>query len=263
MRVRQITQDDAHIICTPEQISDEICSILKFTTKILKDFGLKECYYYLSTKPEKSIGEEKMWKKAENSLKYALKKLNLKYKTDVGGGAFYGPKIDIKIKDSLQREWQCTTIQFDFNLPERFDMFFIGKDGKKQRPLMIHRALLGALERFIGLLLEYYGGNLPLWLSPVQAWLIPINDKHKKYSQVIGKLLAEEKIRFEIKDGNETVSKKIREGEIQKIPYLLVVGDKEIKANSVAVRERGKKEIRTMRLAKFIEKVKMEIESKK
>ncbi len=261
-RVRQITQDDAHIICTPDQVSDEICSIIKLTHKILKNFGLKEYYIYLSTKPEKSVGNPKMWIKAENSLKYALKKLNLEYKTDIGGGAFYGPKIDIKIKDSLGREWQCTTIQFDFNLPERFDMNYIDQNGKKERPFMVHRALLGALERFIGVLLEYYGGNLPLWLSPVQAWLIPISSKHERYTEKIGKELKEAGLRVEIKNDNDTVSKKIRGGEIQKIPYLLVVGDKEMKAKQVRVRSKNK-DLGMMKLDKFVKKVKIEVEKKR
>ncbi len=262
VRVRQITQDDAHIICAPDQILTEICSILKLTKKIFSDFGLKEYNVYLSTKPEKYIGDQKIWKKAESSLIYALKKLNLKYETDSGGGAFYGPKIDIKIKDSLGREWQCTTVQFDFNLPERFDMAYIDQKGEKQRPLMIHRALLGALERFIGVLLEHYGGNLPLWLSPVQAWLIPIGSRHEKYANKIGEELKEKGLRIELKNDNDTVSKKIREGEIQKIPYLLIVGDKEIKAKSVAVRERGKGNIGMMKLSKFLKKAKIEIERK-
>jgi threonyl-tRNA synthetase len=261
-RVRQITQDDAHIICTSGQVADEICSILKLTKKILDKFGLKERYVYLSTRPEKSIGDEKMWRKAENSLIYALDKLKLKYKTDVGGGAFYGPKIDIKIKDSLQREWQCTTIQFDFNLPERFDMSFINQRGEKERPLMIHRALLGALERFIGVLLEYHGGNLPLWLSPVQAWIIPIGSAHGKYAEKIGAELLESGWRVEVKTENETVSKKIRNGEIQKIPYLLVVGDKEIKTKSVRVRRRGQRDLGMVKIDEFLKKAKKEIENK-
>lgn len=263
VRVRQITQDDAHIICAPDQVSTEICSILKLTVKILKSFGLKEYDIYLSTRPEKCIGDQKMWKKAENSLIYALKKLNLKYKTDPGGGAFYGPKIDIKIKDSLGREWQCTTIQFDFNLPERFNMTYIDQKSKKQRPLMIHRALLGALERFIGVLLEYYGGNLPVWLSPVQGWIIPIGSRHEKYANKVGEELKREGLRIEIKNENETVSKKIRDGELQKIPYMLVVGDREMKLKSVRVRERQKGDIGAIKLKKFIEKLKSEILTKK
>jgi len=257
IRVRGFTQDDAHIFCTPDQLSPELLSILKLTKKILKDFGFKEFKIYLSTRPEKYVGTPKIWEKAENSLKYTLEKLKLEYETDKGGGAFYGPKIDIKIKDAIGREWQCTTIQVDFNLPQRFNMDFINQKGKKERPIMIHRALLGALERFIGVLLEYYGGNLPLWLSPVQVWVIPIGDRHADYANRISKTLGgknEGKLRVELKNENETVSKKIREGEIQKIPYLLVVGDNEIKADSVRVRERGKGDIGMMKLNKFLEK---------
>ncbi len=259
IRVRGFTQDDAHIICTPDQLSLELLSILKLTKKILKDFGFKEFKIYLSTRPEKYVGTPKIWEKAENSLKYALEKLKLEYETDKGGGAFYGPKIDIKIKDAIGREWQCTTIQVDFNLPERFDMTYINQKGEKERPIMIHRALLGSLERFIGVLLEHYTGALPLWLSPVQISIIPISDKHLKYAETIEKEL--KSFRVEIKKENETVSKKIREGEIQKIPYLLVVGDNEIKNKSVRVRERGKGDIGEIKINKFIENLKLKAKS--
>jgi threonyl-tRNA synthetase len=196
-------------------------------------------------------------------LKYILGKEKLKYQVDPGGGVFYGPKIDIKIKDCLGREWQCTTIQVDFNLPERFDLTYVDKKGEKKRPIMIHRALLGSLERFIGVLLENYGGALPLWLSPEQIWIIPIGSRHEKYAKEIEKSLQLLGFRVQLKNENETVSKKIREGEIQKIPYMLVVGDKEIRAETVRVRKRQKGDIGEMKLAKFIEKVKMEIEKKK
>ena len=263
VRVRQITQDDAHIFCTTEQLHQELFSTVKLTYKILKAFGFKEFNVYLSTQPKKYVGPPKIWEKAENSLKYSLKKLKIKYETDSGGGAFYGPKIDIKIKDSLGRPWQCTTIQLDFNIPERFDANYIDQKGKKQRVIMIHRALLGSIERFIGVLLEHYGGALPLWLAPEQIWIIPVNSQHEKYSKEIGKVLQLSGLRLQIKDGNETVSKKIREGEIQKIPYLLVIGDKEVKAKSVRVRQRGKGDIGMISLTKFVEGVKMEIERKK
>ncbi len=262
VRVRQITQDDAHIICTPDQLSQELFSTLKLTYKILKDFGFKEFDVYLSTQPEKFVGTPKIWKKAENSLKYALEKLKLKYEIDRGGGAFYGPKIDIKIKDALGRAWQCTTIQLDFNLPERFDMTYIDQKGKKQRPIMIHRALLGSIERFIGVLLEHYAGALPLWLSPVQIWLIPVGSRHEKYAKAYGEQFSAAGLRINIKDENKTVSKKIREGEIQKIPYLLVVGDKEMKLRAVRVRSKNK-DLGVMLLTKLIEKIKSEIEKKK
>jgi len=262
VRVRQITQDDAHIICTPDQLSQELFSTLKLTYKILKDFGFKEFDVYLSTQPEKFVGTPKIWKKAENSLKYALDKLKLKYETDRGGGAFYGPKIDIKIKDALGRAWQCTTIQLDFNLPERFDMTYIDQKGKKQRPIMIHRALLGSIERFIGVLLEHYAGALPLWLAPVQIWIIPVGSRHEKYAKACGEQFSAAGLRINIKDENKTVSKKIREGELQKIPYLLVVGDKEMKLRAVRVRSKNK-DLGVMLLTKFIEKIKLEIEKKK
>jgi len=253
-RVRGFTQDDAHIFCTPEQLSQELTSVIKLTFKILKKIGFKNFNVCLSTKPKKFVGTEKIWRKAENSLKYALKKIKSKYVLDKGGGAFYGPKIDIKIKDALDREWQCTTIQVDFNLPERFDVAYIDQKGRKKRPIMIHRALLGSLERFIGVLLEYYGGELPFWLSPVQAWVIPLGKKHLKYARRVINKLKEKGIRTELKDEKETVSKKIREGEIQKIPYLLVIGDKEMKSKTIRVRKRKKGDIGEMKLDQFIDK---------
>jgi threonyl-tRNA synthetase len=262
-RVRGFTQDDAHIFCTPEQLAREVEKLLKHGLKILKTFGFKEYSIYLATRPEKFAGTEKMWKKAMAVLKYVLKKQKLKYQIDPGGGVFYGPKIDIKIKDCLGREWQCTTIQVDFNLPERFDLTYVDRKGKKRRPIMIHRALLGSIERFIGVLLENTGGALPLWLSPEQIWIIPVGSRHKKYAREIGSRLKVLELRIKIKDENETVSKKIREGEIQKIPYMLVVGDKEMKSKSVRVRQRKKGDVGEIELTKFIEKLKMEIERKK
>ncbi|MFQ6049891.1 MAG: threonine--tRNA ligase, partial [Candidatus Paceibacterales bacterium] len=260
-RVRGLTQDDAHIWCTPEQLSKEIISALKLALRLLRDFGFKEYEIYLSTRPQKYAGTLKNWKKATNSLKYALEKAKIPYQIDPGEGVFYGPKIDIKVKDSLGRAWQLTTIQVDFNLPERFEMTFIDKRGKKQAPIMIHRALLGSLERFIGVLLEHYAGSLPVWLSPIQVWIIPVGSRHKKYAQKVKKELSS--FRVEVKEENETVSKKIREGELQKIPYLLVVGDKEVKTKSVRVRKRAKGDIGIMKLKKFLEKIKIEIEKKK
>jgi len=251
VRVRGFTQDDAHIWCTPEQLSTELIKLLKHGFKILKTFGFKDFDIYLSTRPEKYAGTEKDWQKAENSLKYVLKKLKLKYQIDPGGGVFYGPKIDIKIKDSLGRPWQCTTIQLDFNLPERFKMNYIDKKGRKERPIMIHRALIGSIERFIGVLLEHYAGALPLWLSPVQIWVIPVGTRHKKYAQEVSQKLSDGGARVELKDEAETVSKKIREGEIQKIPYLLVVGDKEMKNKSVRIRSKNK-DLGSMKLNRFI-----------
>jgi len=259
-RVRGFTQDDAHIICELAQLADEVIKLLRTGFKILKTFGFKNYDIYLSTRPEKYAGTEKGWQKAVNVLKYVLEKLKLKYELDAGGGVFYGPKIDIKIKDCLDRPWQCTTIQIDFNLPERFDMTYIDKKGRKSQPIMIHRALLGSIERFIGVLLENYAGALPLWLAPEQIWIIPVGSRHKKYAKEIKKELIS--FRAKIKDENETVSKKIREGELQKIPYLLVVGDKEIKGGQVRVRSKNK-DFGVMKLTKFLEKIKIEIEKKK
>jgi threonyl-tRNA synthetase len=262
-RVRGFTQDDAHLWCTQEQLFSEVEKLLKYGLKILKKIGFKEFNIYLATRPEKFAGSEKMWQKAMAILKKVLKKQNLKYQIDPGGGVFYGPKIDIKIKDCLGREWQCTTIQVDFNLPERFNLSYIDQKGTKKRPIMIHRALLGSLERFVGVLLENTGGNLPLWLSPEQIWVIPVGSRHEKYAKEIVKELTSCELRVKLKNENETVSKKIRNGEIQKIPYILVVGDKEMESKTVRVRQRQKGDLGEMKLEKFAEKIKKELETKK
>lgn len=261
IRVRGFTQDDAHIFCPPEQLSQEITVCLKLGLKILKAFGFKEYDIYLSTRPKKYIGTPKNWAKATAALKYALEKAKLEYQVDPGEGVFYGPKIDLKIKDSLGRPWQCTTIQVDFNLPEKFNLVYIDQKGKKQQPIMIHRALLGSIERFVGVLLEHYAGALPLWLSPVQVEIINVGAGHRKYAQEIYLQLSENNIRASLSDENLTVSKRIREAELQKIPYILVVGDEELRNNSVNVRsKKGNEEIK---LETFIEKIKKEIEEKK
>ncbi len=253
-RVRGFTQDDAHLICTPEQMPKELEKLVKQALGMLKDFGFKDFTIYLSTRPKKSTGTAKAWNKATRTLEYVLKKLKLKYEIDPEGGVFYGPKIDIKIKDSLEREWQCTTIQFDFNLPERFKMTYINEKGKKAEPYMIHRALLGSMERFFGVLIEHYAGAFPFWLSPVQIWIVPIGSKHEKYAKKVEEQLKE--FRTEIKDENETVSKKIRQGEIEKIPYILVIGDKEMKKKTIRVRQRGKGDIGEMNINSFTKKLK-------
>jgi threonyl-tRNA synthetase len=262
-RVRGFTQDDAHIFCTPEQLSEELFKTIKLGIKMLKDFGFKEYQIYLSTRPEKYVGEDKEWDKATKALRYALKTLKLDYEEDKGGGTFYGPKIDIKIKDSLGRPWQCTTIQVDFNLPQRFKMSYVDQKGKKKEPIMIHRALLGAMERFIAVLIEHTAGAFPLWLSPVQAWVVPIGRKHQKYAQKITDELKNAGFRVELQDKNETVSKKIRNAEIQKIPYVLVVGDKEQKSKKVRLRTREKGDVGEMPLSDFVKKINLEIEKKK
>ncbi len=261
-RVRGFTQDDAHIICTKEQMEKEISELVKLAIKVLRTFGFKEFEIYLATRPKKFIGTISNWQKATKALRKALDKMKLKYKVDKGGGAFYGPKIDIKIKDSLGRPWQCTTIQVDFNLPQRFKMEYVDKDGKKKEPIMIHRALLGSLERFIGVLLEHYAGALPLWLSPEQIWVIPVSKKYRKYAKEVAKILKDEGLRVKMKEEKETLSRKIREGEIQKVPYMIVVGEKERKKKTIRVRERKKGDIGEMGLNKFIEQVKLKIERK-
>ena len=254
-RVRGFTQDDAHIFCTPDQLGQELISCLSLTSKILSKFGFKDYDIYLSTRPKKYVGKLKNWQKATHSLKFALKKAKLRYTIDPGEGVFYGPKIDVKIRDSLGRAWQCTTIQVDFNLPERFDMVYIDQRGHKKRPIMIHRALLGSLERFIGVLIEHFAGAFPLWLSPEQIWIIPVSNHNNKYALKINDQLKKAGLRSIAKIENETLSKKIREGEIQKIPYIVVVGDKEEKSNLIRIRQRSKGDIGAMKLEKFIERL--------
>ena len=262
MRVRGFTQDDAHIICREDQVEDEIREVLNLALNTLKSYGFDEFEVYLSTKPEKYVGDDKMWEVAENSLRKAIESIGLDYKIDEGGGAFYGPKIDVKIKDAIGRMWQCSTIQFDFNLPERFDMYYIGEDNQKHRPYMVHRAIFGSIERFIGVLLEHYAGFLPVWLSPVQVKIIPIADKHLEYTETVKQKLLENDIRVELDDRNERMNKKIRDAELQKIPFMLVVGDKEAETGTVAVREKGKQGSQTLSIDEFVSKIKEIISNK-
>jgi threonyl-tRNA synthetase len=238
MRVRGFTQDDAHIICTPEQVEDVILETLDFAVQMLKTFGFEDFKVYISTRPPLYIGSEEQWEKAENALKKAVETLSLSYEIDEGGGAFYGPKIDVKIKDAIGRFWQCSTIQFDFNLPERFDMEYVGPDNKRHRPYMIHRAIFGSIERFTGVLLEHYAGLLPFWLAPVQARVIPVSEKHIPYATELKDFLAEKHFRVEVDDRKERLSAKIRTAELQKIPYILVVGDREMESRTVSVRSK-------------------------
>lgn len=238
MRVRGFTQDDAHIICTPEQVEDVILETLDFAVQMLKTFGFEDFKVYISTRPPLYIGSEEQWEKAENALKKAVETLNLSYEIDEGGGAFYGPKIDVKIKDAIGRFWQCSTIQFDFNLPERFDMEYVGPDNKRHRPYMIHRAIFGSIERFTGVLLEHYAGLLPFWLAPVQARVIPVSEKHIPYAIELKDFLAERHFRVEVDDRKERLSAKIRTAELQKVPYILVVGDREVESKTVSVRSK-------------------------
>ncbi|MDP2930072.1 MAG: threonine--tRNA ligase [bacterium] len=299
-RVRGFTQDDSHIFCTPDQVISEVRDIIKLTRFFYEDiFGFKDYQAYLSTRPEKYLGTLKMWDFAQKSLAKAMELEGINFKIDEGQGVFYGPKIDSKVKDSLGREWQLGTIQFDFNLPtysessaqdiedfwamktfrEKFktkeklakyiksmgrglDVTYIDKDGKTKPVMMVHRVILGSLERFFGILIEHYAGAFPIWLSPIQVKVIPITDKHIEYADWVKNELIKQNIRIEVDSRQETTSAKIRDGELQKIPYLLVVGDREAQAKNISVRQRGKGNLGTADLADFITKIKKEIEEK-
>ncbi len=253
MRVRGFTQDDAHIFCRPEQVEDEIGGVLDLTFELLRDFGFSEYSIALSTRPEKFVGEEEMWDHATASLQGALARKGLPYNVDEGGGAFYGPKIDIHITDALGRAWQCTTVQFDFNLPERFDLTYQDDQGSRQRPYMVHRAILGSMERFLGVLIEHYGGAFPLWLAPVQAVVIPIADRHHEYAAGVRDTLGAGGLRVDVDDRNERMNLKIRNAQMMKVPYMLVVGDREMEAGAVAVRQRDGEDLGAMPVADFVE----------
>lgn len=239
MRVRQITQDDAHIYCSPDQVKDEILKIFKICSEIYDKFSLKIHHIELSTRPEKSIGSDEVWERAEKTMKEILTENKIEHQINEGDGAFYGPKFDFHLKDAIGRTWQCGTIQLDFAQPENFDLNYIDEKGKKQRPVMIHRVIFGSIERFYGIVLENYAGAFPAWLAPVQVIVLPISDKHLDYANKVMQELKDKNIRVEIDDRNESIGKKIRESEMQKIPYMLIVGDKEIKAKKVAVRKYG------------------------
>ena len=262
LRVRGMTQDDAHIFCTPDQVEEEIGGVLDLTFHLLRSFGFSEFEIMLSTRPEKAVGDPDRWELATESLRRTLEGRELSFGMDEGGGAFYGPKIDIHIKDAIGRLWQCTTVQFDFNLPERFGLTYIGEDGKEHQPYMIHRALLGSMERFMGVLIEHYGGAFPTWLAPVQALIIPIADRHVDYAQEVRKTLAEGGIRVEVDGRNERMNAKIRDGQVQKVPYMLVVGDREIEAGAVAVRLRSGENLGAMPVSDLQERILEEVASK-
>jgi threonyl-tRNA synthetase len=257
LRVRGFTQDDGHVIVTPEQLEEEMLEIFNMAVKCLKTFGFNEYKIYIATKPKsKYIGKVEDWEKVQNSIENALKKTGCDYEIDEGGGAFYGPKIDIKIKDAIDRFWQCSTIQFDFNLPERFDIYYIDSSGKRVRPYMIHRALMGSLERFIGILLEHYIGVFPLWLSPIQVAIVNINEDQQEYCSYLLKELKRNGVRVVFDSRNEKISYKIRESAIQKIPYIAVVGNKEMDAGKISVRARGNKDLGVMGIDNFISLIK-------
>ncbi|MCB9446139.1 MAG: threonine--tRNA ligase, partial [Ardenticatenaceae bacterium] len=253
MRVRGFTQDDAHLFCRQDQMPEEIDRALNFCLHILRSFGMDKFHAYLSTRDEKkSAGDAERWQEPTEALRAALERAGLDYDIDEGGAAFYGPKIDLKMIDALGREWQLSTIQFDFNLPERFDMTYIGQDGEAHRPYMIHRALLGSMERFMGVLIEHYAGAFPLWLAPVQVVMIPITDRHVAYAEEVAKKLQDAGLRVDVDDSNERMNKKIRNAQLQKVPYMLVVGDNEVENDTVAVRTRENEDRGAISLAEFI-----------
>ena len=261
MRVRAFTQDDAHIFMLPEQIKDEIKGVVKLIDSVYKTFGF-EYHLELSTRPEDSMGTDEEWETAENGLREALEELNLPYVLNEGDGAFYGPKIDFHLKDCLGRTWQCGTIQLDMQLPQRFDISYIGQDGEKHRPVMIHRVALGSIERFIGILIEQYAGKFPVWLAPTQVKILPISDKYMDYANEVKKALFDVGVRVEMDDRAEKIGFKIREAQLQKVPYMLVVGEKEAAENQVAVRSRDKGEMGSMNLNDFVSMVVKEDEER-
>jgi len=257
MRVRGFTQDDAHIICRPDQLDDEVVRVLDFVVRMLNRFGFEDFEVYLSTRPDKYVGSDEAWESATAALKKALEIREMKYEIEAGGGVFYGPKIDIKIKDAIGRVWQCSTVQVDFNEPERFDICYIGDDGKAHRPIMIHRALLGSLERFFGVLVEHYAGAFPLWLAPTQVMVIPIADRHHDYAYKVKERLEQEGFRVDAR--NEKTGYKIREAQLQQVPYMLVVGDREIATGAVSVRHREEGDRGVVSLEEFVPSLKNEL----
>ena len=260
-RVRGFTQDDAHIFCTPEQIVGEIKDTVEFAKKMLGKFGFHDIQAYLSTKPAKAVGDPARWEQATESLRDALDQEGMTYEVDEGGGAFYGPKIDMKIKDALGRPWQLGTVQFDFNLPERFNLTYVGDDGKEHQPYMVHRALLGSIERFFGILIEHYAGAFPLWLAPEQVRVLPISDKAMPYAKKIQAALRAANFRVDVDSSAEKLGAKIREATLMKIPYQIVVGPRDEAAEQISVRSRGEGDLGAMKLDAFIEKMKAELDA--
>jgi threonyl-tRNA synthetase len=262
MRVRGFTQDDAHHFCREDQMPEEIDFVLDFSMKMLNAFGFKEINAYLSTMPEKSVGDPARWKAAENALEDTLKRMHVPYQVDAGGGAFYGPKIDLKVNDALGREWQLSTIQFDFNLPDRFDLTYIGEDGQEHRPYMIHRALLGSMERFFGVLIEHYAGAFPAWLAPKQAEIIPIADRHNDFAHEVARQAKQAGLRVSVNATSDRMNAKIRDAQKEKVPYMLVIGDREMEAGQVALRRRSGESLPAMSVSDFLALAKQEIDDK-
>lgn len=260
LRVRGFTQDDAHILCRPDQLNEEICSIIEFVDDVMRVFGF-EYEMELSTRPEKSIGADEDWERATQALMNALRTKNLPYDVNEGEGAFYGPKIDVKLKDALNRRWQCATIQVDFAMPERFDLTYVGSDGERHRPVMLHRVILGAMERFIGVLIEHYAGAFPVWLAPIQAVLMTVTDRQIPYAGGIYHQLIQKGVRIEKDFRNEKLGFKIREAQVQKIPYMLVVGDREVKEGTISPRKRSGETLKAMPVEDFVKQIESEYPS--
>jgi threonyl-tRNA synthetase len=255
LRVREFTQDDAHIFCRPDQIEEEVIKVLDFVDSIMQRFGF-EYEMEISTRPEKSIGSDEIWEKATEALKGALNRIGKEYGIDEGGGAFYGPKIDIKITDAIGRKWQCGTIQVDFNLPERFDISYVDENNERKRPVMIHRAIIGSFERFIAILTEHYAGEFPTFIAPIKAIFVPINEKHIEYTKEIQKELLENDLKTEIFASNDSLNKRIRNAEKQRVGYVVIVGDEEVETGTVAIRDRRKREQYKMTKGEFVEMIK-------
>jgi len=262
LRVRCFTQDDAHILCTPEQLDAEIKGVLTFVSEVMGIFGF-EYEMELSTRPEKSIGSDEDWERATSALLGALKDTGREFEVNEGDGAFYGPKIDIKLRDCLDRRWQCATIQCDFTLPERFDLTYVASDGERKRPVMVHRVILGSIERFIGVLIEHFAGNFPLWLAPVQATVLTVTDNQIPYAQEVFKTLRAAGLRVQEDLRNEKLNFKIREAQLQKIPYMLVIGDKEVEQGTITPRYRDGKNLQPMRPEEFVDFIASEVKGYK
>jgi threonyl-tRNA synthetase len=260
MRIRGFTQDDSHIFCTREQLQDEIISLLDFVMSVLKAFGFEDFSFHLSTKdPEKYVGSDEIWESATNALSTALESHGVEYSVKEGDAAFYGPKIDIHIRDAIGRTWQLSTIQCDFNLPERFDLEYVATDGSRQRPIMLHRALFGSVERFFGVLVEHYAGAFPTWLSPVQVKILPVAEAHETYAQEVAKELLASGIRVEIVEANDQLGKRIRTAKMEKTPYVLVVGDDDVAATTVGVNARGLEVERGVAVSEFTRRITEEV----
>lgn len=262
LRVRGFTQDDAHIFCTADQLTDEIKGVLDFVFSTMTDFGFDDWEIEISTRPEKYIGEEAQWDLATEALKSSLEEKGIVYQINEGDGAFYGPKIDIKLKDAIGRSWQCATIQCDFSLPERFDLTYVNPEGENVRPIMIHRAVFGSVERFIGTLIEHFAGNFPAWLAPTQTIIIPISEAHQDFAQEVAKTMRGLGFRVQVDDRNESLGKRVRESTKKKVPYVLVIGDKERDAGQVAVRKRGNQDLGSVDLQEFLSRLKTEVDEK-